>query len=117
MIGSRVKLCTVEMGVHAWQAWRASWCAAAMGVAGRWERRGSIGSIAIAMVSYSHRAWHAHRRGYAVNIDFHHSETTEAQNDFAAGRRQHDDRGMLIFVMRSSRRRESLEPGGHQGGI
>ena len=54
---------------------------------------------------------------YAVNIDFHHSETTEAQNDFAAGRRQHDDRGMLIFVMRSSRRRESLEPGGHQGGI
>lgn len=68
MIGSRVKLCTVEMGVHAWQAWRASWCAAAMGVAGRWERRGSIGSIAIAMVSYSHRAWHAHRRGLTLTL-------------------------------------------------
>uniref|UniRef100_A0A7S2CFZ3 Uncharacterized protein n=1 Tax=Haptolina brevifila TaxID=156173 RepID=A0A7S2CFZ3_9EUKA len=62
------KLCTVEMGVHAWQAWRASWCAAAMGVAGRWERRGSISSIAIAMVLYSHRAWHAHRRGLTLTL-------------------------------------------------
>ena len=54
---------------------------------------------------------------YAVNIDFHHSETSLAQNDSAAGTSRQDDRGMLIFVMRSSRRRESLEPGGHQGGI
>ena len=54
---------------------------------------------------------------YAVYIDFHHSETTLAQNDFAAVTSRHDDRGMLIFVMRSSRRRESLELGGHQGGI
>jgi hypothetical protein len=52
-----------------------------------------------------------------VNIEFHHPETTRAQNDFAAATSRHDDRGMLIFVMRSSRRHESFEPGLQQYGI
>ena len=50
-----------------------------------------------------------------LNITFYRSETTQVENDFAAGRRRHDDLRYLDDVMESSSRRAAFEPRLHQG--
>ena len=55
-------------------------------------------------------------RDYAVNITFYRRETTQAKNDLAAATSRHDDRGILIFVMSSLRRRAAFEPWLRHGG-
>ena len=52
---------------------------------------------------------------YPVNITFYRSETTQVENDFAAGRPRHDDLRYLDGMMRPSSRRASFEPRLHQG--